>query len=239
MSTLDKYQKVTKESSKSAENEILVSNKGDPMRHITYGTALLKDGGKTCLTVKASGAAMARAVKVALYLRKRVPGIALLTKITNREVVDEYEPLEEGLDKVVVTRKMVVLEITCSSETLDTKDIGYKGPITEEEIESEKVYLETRRKESTGSQNNQRKDSKGGNPKRERRGGRGGNQSKGKSTDNNEEQKKEPTTSNNRHYKGEKNEDGKPRGGQNKRRGGRPQGKPYAKPEAKPEAKAE
>ena len=214
MSTLDKYKKITKESTKSAENEILVSNKGDPMRHITYGTALLKEGGKKTLTVKASGAAMARAVKVGLYLRKRIPGIALLTKITNREVIDEYEPLEEGLDKVIVNRKMVVLEIVCSCETLDKKDPGYKAPITEEEIEAEKAYIEKRRKESTGSQNKRKgsgkpKGNQGGKPK-------GGNQGGAKPKGNQEEVKTN-----------------KPAGGNNKKKGGPKEGAP-AKEENKP-----
>lgn len=228
MSTLDKYKKVTKESSKSAENEILVSNKGDPIRHITYGTALLKEGGKKTLTVKASGAAMARAVKVALYLRKRVPGIALLTKITNREVVDEYEPLEEGLDKVVVNRKMVVLEIVCSVEALDTKDPGYKGPITQEEIDAEKVYLESRRKESTGSQENPRKGSRGGNNRR-----RGNNRPQNAKSNDKKEMAKKPAGGNKRggnpkgeNAKGEKKEPAE--GNKEKPKRNRPPRKPKA-----------
>ena len=40
------------------------------------------------------------------------------------EVVDEYEPLEEGLDMVTETRNMPYLEITLSKDALDTKDKG-------------------------------------------------------------------------------------------------------------------
>merc|ERR1719410_884855 len=45
------------------------------------------------------------------------------------QMVDEYEPLEEGLDKVIDTRTVSVIEIKLSKEPLDTSDKGYQPPI--------------------------------------------------------------------------------------------------------------
>ena len=42
------------------------------------------------------------------------------------QIVDEYEPLEEGLDKVIIERNLAVLEITLSTiEPLDKNHVGY------------------------------------------------------------------------------------------------------------------
>merc|ERR1711862_797341 len=49
----------------------------------------------------------------------------------SQEIVDEYEPLEEGLDKVTETRNMPFIEITLSKEPLDTSDKGYQAPLDE------------------------------------------------------------------------------------------------------------
>merc|ERR1712187_153600 len=43
----------------------------------------------------------------------------------------EYEPLEEGLDKVTDTRNVSGIEIKLSKEALDTSDKGYQAPIDE------------------------------------------------------------------------------------------------------------
>ena len=42
------------------------------------------------------------------------------------QIVDEYEPLEEGLDKVIIERNLAVLEIILSTkEPLDKNHVGY------------------------------------------------------------------------------------------------------------------
>merc|ERR1711868_287969 len=60
----------------------------------------------------------------------------------SQEIVDEYEPLEEGLDKVTDTRNVSIIEITLSKEPLDTSDKGYQAPIDEslvKEIDPEDI----------------------------------------------------------------------------------------------------
>ena len=39
--------------------------------------------------------------------------------------MDEYEPLEEGLDHLRFTRIVTMLEITLSKDARNTSDVGY------------------------------------------------------------------------------------------------------------------
>ena len=48
--------------------------------------------------------------------------------------MDEYEPLEEGLDHLKFTRIVTMLEIMLSKNELDTTDVGYQAPIDESEV---------------------------------------------------------------------------------------------------------
>ncbi len=47
--------------------------------------------------------------------------------MTNIKIEDEYEPKEEGLDKVVIERILTVFEVTLALDVnlVDTKHYGY------------------------------------------------------------------------------------------------------------------
>lgn len=45
-------------------------------------------------------------------VRKRIPGLYLINKITKTEIAELYKPLEKGLDEVNVSRQLAVMEIT-------------------------------------------------------------------------------------------------------------------------------
>merc|ERR1712217_532810 len=61
-------------------------------------------------------------------------GLHQITSLSTTEIVDEYEPLEEGLDKVMDTRTLSCIEIKLSLEPLDTGDKGYQAPLPESEV---------------------------------------------------------------------------------------------------------
>merc|ERR1711956_91693 len=86
---------------------------------------------KSKVVIKASGNATTKAVTAAEVIKRRFKGLHQITNLTSEEVVDEYEPLEEGLDPVTETRNLAILEITLSKEALDTSDKGYQAPIDE------------------------------------------------------------------------------------------------------------
>merc|ERR1712039_1121564 len=56
-------------------------------------------------------------------------GLHQITSLSTVEIVDEYEPLEEGLEKVTDTRNVSTIEITLSKDALDTSNKGYQPPI--------------------------------------------------------------------------------------------------------------
>ena len=68
---------------------------------------------------------MESGVKLAELIKHRVKRLYQNNKISNISIVDEYEPLEEGLDNLKFERNVTMLTITLSKTPLDTKDVGY------------------------------------------------------------------------------------------------------------------
>merc|ERR1719486_1058043 len=87
---------------------------------------------KKSLKITATGNALTAAVTLAEVIKRRFKGIHQITNIGSTEIVDEYEPLEEGLDKVTDTRSISFVEITLSKDALNTSDKGYQAPIPED-----------------------------------------------------------------------------------------------------------
>merc|ERR1712129_248233 len=114
------------------------------------------------LVIAATGNALTKAVTAAEVI-----------KLGSQEVVDEYEPLEEGLDNVTETRNLPFLEITLSKTALDSSDKGYQPPIDESLVKEVTAEEEEERRE--------RKKSKGaGKGKSEKGKGKGKSKSNGK-----------------------------------------------------------
>merc|ERR1712113_1228120 len=61
-------------------------------------------------------------------------GLHQIASLSTTEIVDEFEPLEAGLDKVTETRTLSCIEIKLSKEELDTGDKGYQAPLPESEV---------------------------------------------------------------------------------------------------------
>ena len=79
--------------------------------------------------------AVESAVKLAELIKHRIKGLHQSNKISHITIVDEYEPLEEGLDHLKFTRIVTMLEIVLSKSQLDASDIGYQAPIDESEVQ--------------------------------------------------------------------------------------------------------
>ena len=50
------------------------------------------------------------------------------------ETTDTYEPLEEGLDTITLTRRLTALEIVLSVDRLDASSIGFQEPLPDSEV---------------------------------------------------------------------------------------------------------
>lgn len=123
----DKYRRVEKQQESLPPNEIRVRRGVGIGRYLRRAYDLLtnKELGFDTVVIKGVSNAMESAVKLAELIKHRVPRLYQVNKITNITIVDEYEPLEEGLDYLKFNRTVTMLCITLSKTPLDNKDIGY------------------------------------------------------------------------------------------------------------------
>ena len=138
MSTLSKYRLVTKDKEKAADNEVRITASGFTSSYISYAMKIYEEKKFPSVVLKASGTAISKCCIVAEVLRHRIQGLALVSRIKNTQIHDEYEPKEEGLDVVTVTRSIAVLEITLTLEPSenDKKEVGFQPALSEEEVKA-------------------------------------------------------------------------------------------------------
>lgn len=138
MSTLSKYRLVTKDKEKAADNEVRITAGGFTSSYISYAMKIYEEKKFPAVVLKASGTAISKCCIVAEVLRHRIQGLALVSRIKNTQIHDEYEPKEEGLDVVTVTRSIAVLEITLTLEPSesDKKEVGFQPALSEEEVKA-------------------------------------------------------------------------------------------------------
>lgn len=138
---MEKYRLVGEKKSDSSIHdsgdlcEVKITQQGKPKNYITYAMNLFDQGAKK-VVLKAMGRAINKAVTIAEILKRKEP-LHQITLLTSSEIIDIYEPLEEGLDIVESKRYVSCMTITLSitSEGLDVKDIGYQPPLPLEEIQ--------------------------------------------------------------------------------------------------------
>jgi len=135
---MEKYRKVPREKTLIKEDEIRVTSGGRLPNYITYAAKIFHDQKKSAVVVKATGNAIARAVTLAEILKRRITGLHQLTKCGSTTLKDEYEPLEEGLDRVFHERTVSFIEITLTKieDDLNKNDPGYQPPLDEALVKS-------------------------------------------------------------------------------------------------------
>jgi len=131
----DKYMRIDKAQEVLPPNEIRVKRGVGIGRYLKRAHELLNStvaptpGTTTTpvdsIVIKGVSNAVESAVKLAELIKHRIKGLHQLNKISHITIVDEYEPLEEGLDKLKFTRIVTMLEITLSKDARNTGDVGY------------------------------------------------------------------------------------------------------------------
>merc|ERR1712039_1164588 len=114
--------------------EIRVTAAGSVSAYVSRAAKVFNELERPQVVIKATGNALTKAVTLAEVIKRRFKDLHQITVLLNTEIVDEYEPLEEGLDKVTDTRSVPVIEITLSKEPLDTSDKGYQAPLDASEV---------------------------------------------------------------------------------------------------------
>jgi hypothetical protein len=81
------------------------------------------------------GRAINKAVTIAEILKRKMP-LHQLNTLSSVEMIDVFEPVEEGLDVVTSRRYVSCMKITLSltAEYMDTNHSGYQVPLPEEEM---------------------------------------------------------------------------------------------------------
>ena len=88
------------------------------------------------IKLKASGQAISKVCYVADVLRRRIKGLHMQQILSNIKIEDEYEPKEEGLDRVVIERVLTVFEVVLALDIskVDVNHYGYQAPLPEEDV---------------------------------------------------------------------------------------------------------
>lgn len=128
---MDRYQRVDKpkEESKINENEIRVTSQGRVRNYISYATLLLQEKKVNEIVFKAMGRAIGKTVMIVELIKRSIVGLHQNTSITSSDIIDSWEPLEEGLLPLETTRHVSIITITLSTKELDDSSIGYQTPL--------------------------------------------------------------------------------------------------------------
>ncbi|XP_022769887.1 ribonuclease P protein subunit p25-like protein [Durio zibethinus] len=127
---MDRYQKVEKPKPESPinENEIRITSQGAIRNYINYAIVLLQDKRVKEIVLKAMGQAISKTVAIAEIIKKRIPRLHQDTAISSVSITDVWEPIEEGLVPVEMTRQVSMISITLSTRELNKNSAGYQAP---------------------------------------------------------------------------------------------------------------
>jgi len=123
------------DNSEGAQTEVKITQQGKPRNYISYAINLFDQGAHE-ISLKAMGRAINKAVTIAEILKRKLP-LHQVTALTSSEIIDVFEPLEEGLDIVESKRNVSCMTIALSKTGagMDFNHIGYQPPLSNEEIQ--------------------------------------------------------------------------------------------------------
>ncbi|KAI4365739.1 hypothetical protein MLD38_021701 [Melastoma candidum] len=128
---MERYQRVekAKEDVPINENEIRITSQGLVRNYISYSSSLLQERHVPEIVLKAMGQAISKTVAIAEIIKKRMPRLYQDTAISSVSITDVWEPIEEGLVPVEMTRHVSMISITLSFRGLNKKSPGYQAPL--------------------------------------------------------------------------------------------------------------
>lgn len=119
----------------SAQCIVRITQQAKPRNCITTAMNILASGSRY-VELKAMGKAINKAVTIAEILKRKMP-LHQITALSSCEIVNVYEPLEEGLDTVVNQHYVSCMTITLSTDStdIDVHNIGYQPPLSLSEMQ--------------------------------------------------------------------------------------------------------
>ncbi|XP_038994630.1 H/ACA ribonucleoprotein complex subunit GAR1-like isoform X1 [Hibiscus syriacus] len=133
---MDRYQRVEKPKAEIPinENEIRITTQGRMRNYITYATTLLQEKSSSEIVLKAMGRAINKTVLIAELIKRRIADLHQNTSIGSTDIIDMWEPLEEGLLPLKTTRHVSMITITLSKKELDVSSVGYQPPLSADQV---------------------------------------------------------------------------------------------------------
>ncbi|KAK4768215.1 hypothetical protein SAY87_003356 [Trapa incisa] len=131
---MDRYQRVErpKRDSPINENEIRITAQGLIRNYVSYATTLLQEKRMGEIVLKAMGLAISKSVAVTEIIKKNFPQLHQDTAISSVSITDVWEPMEEGLVPVEMTRQVSMISITLSTRDTNKNSPGYQAPLNDE-----------------------------------------------------------------------------------------------------------
>ncbi|KAK9075989.1 hypothetical protein SSX86_004319 [Deinandra increscens subsp. villosa] len=131
---MDRYTKVEQKKPDIPinENEIRITSQGLVRNYISYATTLLQERREKEIVLKAMGQAVSKTAEVISCLnfkQRNIPRLHQDTNITSISITDVWEPIEEGLLPVEMTRQVSMISITLSTKELNKDSPGYQAPV--------------------------------------------------------------------------------------------------------------
>jgi ribonucleases P/MRP protein subunit RPP25 len=111
---LEGFTKVEKEKIQTEKNEIRVTAKGEIRSKFRYAQLLFEKEGHKTIEIRGTGNAIVKALILIEMIKRRIGNLHQITRITSSEIIDEYEPNIEGLEKIQQVRRVTCLHCTFS-----------------------------------------------------------------------------------------------------------------------------
>ena len=165
--TMEKYRKVRPDRENLPEHIIRVNRRTKPSIYVEKIQQLLTETKTPEIIISSMGDAISKAVTVAEIVKHRVKGVHQTNQISTLSIDDEYEPLEEGLDKLTVNRKLTCLKIVLSLAQPKDKTAGYQEPLPESEVSPNGGPEENEPRRNNRQNNSRRRNGRGAGSKDE------------------------------------------------------------------------
>lgn len=131
-----KYRKVEVPYTKSDDSEVRVSNAKPARSYLRYIYGLVEEKKQDPIILRGTGFVIPKCLGVADLVRRRIKGLYQIVEFGSLEMKDTYEPMEEGLDKVVLSRKVPFVTVKLSFKPLEKTHPGYSDPLPESEVQA-------------------------------------------------------------------------------------------------------
>ncbi|KAL8254489.1 hypothetical protein R6Q59_032710 [Mikania micrantha] len=131
---MDRYTKVEQKKPDTPinQNEIRITSQGLVRNYISYANTLLQERHGKEIILNATGQAISKTVAIAEIIKRNIPRLHQDTNISSISITDVWEPIEEGLLPVEMTRQVSMISITLSTKELNKNSPGYQAPLNVE-----------------------------------------------------------------------------------------------------------